>query len=61
MGAEAFLEEYAGLLRTAYPRTFAGAVFPFPRVFFAVAHSRERCPRRCGRRFEVCTTSASGG
>jgi trans-aconitate 2-methyltransferase len=36
----AFLEDYDARLRTAYPRTPFGVVFPFRRVF-AVAHKRE--------------------
>jgi trans-aconitate methyltransferase/predicted enzyme related to lactoylglutathione lyase len=39
----AFLEEYAGRLRTAYPRTVAGVVLPFRRVF-AVAHRPREGP-----------------
>lgn len=36
----AFLEDYDARLRTAYPRTPFGVIFPFRRVF-AVAHKKE--------------------
>lgn len=41
---EAFLEAYAGRLRTAYPRTSVGVVFPFRRLF-AVGHRLGKGPR----------------
>jgi trans-aconitate 2-methyltransferase len=39
-GTETFLAEYGGLLRSAYPATAHGTVFPFRRVF-VVAHRNQ--------------------